>query len=343
MGISSYQLPVHNNKNQNIATILHGAYGDYFEQLLCIVDLAEKNSQHNFLLFFANPYRMQEFLKLDLSFAYKVALTTEIEQSDIDFFYQFQVLDIELKEEVLSTLQPETLKKFDLKNNLLPHIYMNTMQANKRERFSLPFSKAGEESYADIKSHLPKNFYHKKTIGFMWRYRSANGAVNPMFMPDENTLKTKYSKVLEEAINKWDCNVLVAGMKVITTEENKYVVDAKFPEYGLNFQHENLHYLPGKGWLAEVELIAQCDIVICNPSGFSEAIFLKGKECIVVDPPLHYALKTIKNGFPLFDIGFKRLSQLQTLLRSIFQKHSVEFLNKKIEKTFKNSRKTTLR
>lgn len=326
MGISSYQLSVNNNKNQNIATILHGAYGDYFEQLLCIVDLAEKNSQHNFLLFFANPYRMQEFLKLDLSFAFKIALTTEIEQSDIDCFYQFQVLDIELKEEVLSTLKPETLKKFDLENNLLPHIYMNTMQASKRERFSLPFSKSGEESYADIKAHLPTDFFDKKTIGFMWRYRSANGAVNPMFMPDENTLKTKYSEVLEDAIAKWDCNVLVAGMKVKTTEENKYVVDAKFPEYGLNFQHQNLHYLPGKGWLAEVELIAQCDIVICNPSGFSEAIFLKGKECIIVDPPLHYVLKTIKNGFPLFNIGIKSYNQIKNLFRCIFQRQTKDYL-----------------
>lgn len=332
MGVSSYQLTINNNTKQNIATILHGAYGDYFEQLLCIVDLAEKHPQHNFLLFFANPYRMQEFLKLDLSFAFSVALTTEIEQSEIDIFYQFQVLDIELKEEVLSTLKPETLNKFNLENNLLPHIYMNKIQANKRERFSLPFSKTGIESYNDIKSHLPANFYDKKTIGFMWRYRSANGAVNPMFMPDENTLKAKYSEVLEEAVKKWDCNVLVAGMKVKTTEENKYVVDAKFPEYGLNFQHENLHYLPGKGWLAEVELIAQCDIVICNPSGFSEAIFLKGKECIVVDPPLHYVLKTIKNDFPLFGIGLGNISQVIELYRSIFQRHTKNYLTKKINK-----------
>ncbi|MCI2282216.1 hypothetical protein L3081_00880 [Colwellia sp. MSW7] len=245
MKLSPYQIK-NNEKPQNIATILHGAYGDYFEQLLCIVDLAEKYSHHNFLLFFANPYRMEEFLKLDLSFAFKAALSTEIEQNEIDYFYQFQVLDAELKEEVLATLKPDTLKKFDLENNLLPHIYMNTMQAKKQKRFSLPFSLSGQKSYTEIKAHLPADFFDKKTIGFMWRYRSANGAVNPMFMPDENTLKTKYSEILEKAITRWNCNVLVAGMKVKTTEENRYVVDAKFPEYGLNFQHENLHYLPGK-------------------------------------------------------------------------------------------------
>lgn len=337
MDISSYRLK-NNNNTQNIATILHGAYGDYFEQLLCIVDLAENHPHHNFLLFFANPYRMEEFLKLDLSFAFKVALATEIEQHNIDFFYQFQIHDAELKAEILATLQPVTLKKFDLENNLLPHIYMNKVQARKRTRFSLPFSASGEESYTKIRTYLPKNFFDKKTIGFMWRYRSANGAVNPMFMPDENTLKTKYSEVLEEAIAKWDCNVLVAGMKVKTTEENKYIVDAKFPEYGLNFHHENLHYLPGKGWLAEVELIAQCDIVICNPSGFSEAIFLKGKECVVVDPPLHYVLKTIKNGFPLFGIGIKSLNQILNLVRCILQRQTKTYLRKVINLNFESKK-----
>ena len=81
--------------------------------------------------------------------------------------------------------------------------------------------------------------------------------------------------------------------------------------------------------LAEVELIAQCDIVICNPSGFSEAIFLKGKECIVVDPPLHYVLKTIKNRFPLFNIGLGNISQIIELYRSIFQRHTKNYLTKK--------------
>jgi len=330
-----YQLK-YNNNPQNIATILHGAYGDYFEQLLCIVDLAERNPQHNYLLFFANPYRMEEFLKLDLSFAFKIALVDKIEKSIIDSFYQFQVLDIELKEEVLSSLSAGTLKKIDLENNLLPHIYMNTVQEKKVKRFALPFSQSGKESYKDIRNQLPADFFKGKTIGFMWRYRSANGAVNPMFMPSEDELKDKYSEALKIAIEKWNCNVLVAGMKVKTTEKNKFIVDAKFPEYGLNFTHKNLHYLPGKGWLAEVELISQCDIVICNPSGFSEAIFLKGKECLIVDPPLHYVLKTVRNGFSLFGIGLKSLTQVKALLKSIFQQHSQVYLLKKIEEQFKS-------
>jgi hypothetical protein len=322
---------------QKLATILHGAYGDYFEQLLCFVDLAEKYPQHTYHLFFANPYRMEEFLKLNLKFAKTLALHTEIENTDIDVFYQFQIFDVELKEEVLSNLSRETLSKFDFKHNLLPHIYMRSMQDKKQKRFTLTFNQKGEQSYNDIGSTLTKDFFKNKTIGFMWRYRSAQGAVSPKFMPNENVLKDKYSTVLEQAIKQWDCNVLVAGMKVKTTEENRFIVDAKFPEYGLNFKHDNLHYLPGKGWLAEVELIAQCDIVICNPSGFSEAIFLKGKECIVVDPPLHYVLKTIKNRFPLFNIGLGSPAQITELLRSIFQRHSKQFLTDRINKVLSKS------
>jgi len=329
-----YRLKTNSKKTQNIATILHGAYGDYFEQLLCFVDLAENNPQHNYHLFFVNPYRMEEFLKVDLSFAITTALVDKIEEIEIDSFYQFQVLDIELKEEVLAKLSQQTLAKFDLTNNLLPHIYMNTIQEKKSKRFTLPFNNKGMESYKAIKAELPSDIFKGKTIGFMWRYRGASGAVNPLFMPSEETLKSKYSEIIENAINTWGCHVLVAGMKVKTTEKNKHIVDAKFPEYGLNFQHEDLHYLPGKGWLAEVELITQCDIVICNPSGFSEAIFLKGKECVVVDPPLHYTLKTIKNGFPLFNIGFRNLSQLSSLFRCVFQRHTKNYLNKIINNLF---------
>ena len=336
MTLTSYKIE-NSDKPQSVATILHGAYGDYFEQLLCFADLAEKYSQHSYHIFFANPYRMEEFLKLDLNFAKTLALHTEIENTDIDVFYQFQIFDVELKEEVLSNLSKETLSKFDFKHNLLPHIYMRSMQDKKQKRFALTFNQKGEQSYNDIGSTLTKDFFKNKTIGFMWRYRSAQGAVSPKFMPSENVLKDKYSTVLEQAIKQWDCNVLVAGMKVKTTEENRFIVDAKFPEYGLNFKHDNLHYLPGKGWLAEVELIAQCDIVICNPSGFSEAIFLKGKECIVVDPPLHYVLKTIKNRFPLFNIGLGSPAQIAELLRSIFQRHSKQFLTDRINRVLSKS------
>ena len=275
---------------------------------------------------------MQEFIKLDLSFAKTVALHNQIETVNIDTFYQFQIFDQELQEDVLSTLSKETLSKFDLNHNLLPHVYMNKIQAKKKQRFKLHFTEVGKEHFDSIAKTLPKDLFKGKTIGFMWRYRSRGGAIKPLFMANEDTLRDKYSSILKQAINQYNCHVLVAGMKVKTTEKNRRVVDAKFPEYGLNFQHENLHYLPGKGWLSEVELISRCDIVICNPSGFSEAVFLKGKDCVVVDPPLHYVLKTIKNGFPLFGIGIKNLKQIVLVFRIVFQLQSEKHLLKKLKK-----------
>ncbi|WP_456379775.1 hypothetical protein [Thiolapillus sp.] len=328
----SYRLA--SEKGGNIATILHGAYGDYFEQLLCIVDLARKHPEKSFHVFFANHYRMDEFTKLDLDFAKTVAYVDKIEDTPVDIFYQFQVFDEELNEEVLTRLSPDTLAKIDRKNNLLPHVYMKHMQPESIHHSVLPWSEKGLKSFQTILSTLPADIFSGKTIGFMWRYRSAGGAVKPLLMPSEKTLINKYSQVLRQAIDDWNCHVIVAGMKVKTTEENKFYVDAKFPEYGLNFTHENLHYLPGKGWLAEVELISQCDIVLCNPSGFSEAIFLKGKNCIVVDPPLHYVLKTIKNGFPLFNIGYRTTEQTSLLLRCIPGMQGTDYLRKKIHSCF---------
>lgn len=336
MDINNYQLTVNSKKCQNIATILHGAYGDYFEQLLCIADLIKKNPQHKFHLFFANKHRMIEFSKLDLGLfaTVAVAVADTIESIDIDLFYQFQVFDAELKEEVLDHLSEATLSKMNRNVNLLPHIYMHKIQEQKKNRFPFVFNELGKDNFQEILSTLPKNTFQGKTIGFMWRYRGKNGAVSPFLMPDKEVLINKYSQVFRSAIEEWNCNIIIAGMKVITTEENINIVDRKFPEYGLNFQHENLHYLPGKGWLAEVELLSQCDIVICHPSGFSEAIFLKGKECLAIDIPLHYVLKTIKNSFPLFDIGLTNLKQLSILFRSIFQRHTKQFLNKKINIVF---------
>ena len=329
----NYQIK-NNIKPQKIGSILHGAYGDYFEQLLCLADLAKKNSQHTYHLFFENKYRMEEFLKLNIGFADSTLYVDDIGTISVDQYYQFQIFDSELKANVLNKLSLESKEKFDFSYNLLPHIYMNKIQEKKNIRFDLPFTEAGQEAIKDIALSLPEDIFKGKTIGFMWRYRAPNGAVNPIFMPDEEVLREKYSQVLKQAIKEWDCQILVAGMKVKTTNKNKHIVDAKFPEYGLNFEHKNLHYLPGKGWLAEVELITKCDIIICNPSGFSEAIFLKGKECIIVDPPLHYVLKTIKNSFPLFNIGIKSYTQIKTLIRCLFQRHTYKYLNNIINDRF---------
>jgi hypothetical protein len=329
-----YQLKLDTNTPSNVATIFHGAYGDYFEQLLCIVDLAQKHPEHAFHLFFANQYRFNEFQKLDMSFAASVELAEKIEDTNIDIFYQFQVFDQELQDDILSKLSDSTLEKLDRTTNLLPHIYMQNIQALKKQRFTLPFSKLGTDSFNDALSTLPADIFKGKTIGFMWRYRDPNGAVSPFLMPDKQVLVKKYTDVFKEAIETWGCNVIVAGMKVKTTERNKFYVDKKYPEFGLSFEHDNLHYLPGKGWLAEVEIMAKCDIVICNPSGFSEAIFLKGKECIVVDSPLHYVLKTIKNGFPLFNIGLKSWTQIVVFVRNLLQLHNKSFLTRSINKLF---------
>jgi len=314
------------SEQADIGTILHGAYGDYFEQIHCIRHLQVQNPSLRFHLFFANPYRMEEFEKLDLSFAVTRRLHTELEDAKIDRFYQFQVNDIELRVDILDQLSDSVLGKFDRKNNLLPHVYMRRFMFPNYRNFNISFTEQGLANIRDIERGLPPGFFSKRTVGFMWRYRSKSGAISPRFTRPAEDLREKYSLVLEEVADRWDCNVLVAGMNVETTEANKYYVDAKFPEYGLNVRNDRIHYLPGKGWLAEIELLSRCDVVVCNPSGFSEALFLKGKECLLVDPPLHYVLKTVKNGLPLFGIGARSTAQMLTTLRAGTRAHSAKYI-----------------
>gem|GEM_PF-1298433 len=324
---SNYDLNIGSTNKKTVGTILHGAYGDYFEQLLCISDLASKNNNHEFIIFFANKYRMKEFSKLDYPFASKTLHVSEIKNNPIDIFYQFQINDKELQEEVFKKLPPETLSKFDFECNLLPHVYMRYIT---QKPFQLLFNDKGCESIEKIKETLPSNFFDSLTIGFMWRYRKKGGAIKPYLMPSEETLVEKYSALFKYVVEELNCNVLIAGMNVKTTDENRFFVDAKFPEFALNYHHEKVCYLPGKSWLAEVEVLSKCDIVICNPSGFSEAIYLLGKDCILVDPPLDYLLKMLKNRAPVFNIGISNPSQIKELLLNTCQLKSLQYLKDNI-------------
>jgi len=333
---TNYALKLNKGLKKTVGTVLHGAYGDYFEQLLCFTHLAKCHPEHDFIVFFANEYRMKEFTKLNYVFAKKIALASEIENTEVDIFYQFQAKDKELQEGVFDKLSMKTLAKFDFQHNLLPHVYMRSI---KNQFFDLSFNKQGIESIERISKTLPEEFFDAPTIGFMWRYRKKGGAIKPYFMPEEVTLVEKYSEIFDYAINELNCNVLVAGMNVKTTDENRFFVDAKFPEFSLNLKSNNLSYLPGKSWLAEVEILSKCDIIICNPSGFSEAIHLLGKKCILVDPPLDYMLKMLKNRAPVFNIGIQTFSQINELLLNIFQLKSKSYLKKVLAKHFDNPTK----
>lgn len=321
-------------RDATVGSILHGAYGDYYEQLLCLLDWKQQGGCKQLRLFFANPHRKAEFDLLDLT---PWASCYDIEQLgkvQVDQFVQFQIHDQELNQECLNQLPQALRNQFDFTHNLLPHLYFRDV-AKQRGLSSLSFpqwNQQGEQRYQEIQqqSQLSSEIFADKTLGLMWRYRSPGGAIKPLFQQAQTELVEKYSQLAEYAIQQLGCQVIVAGMRVKTTDENRFRVDAKFPEFGLNFEHPKLHYLKGLGWLSEIALLGRCDYILCNPSGFSEALFLQGKNCELVDPPLHYVLKTLKNRFPLFDIGVDSAARLSNSFRAVWGRSSQSYLQQQL-------------
>src|ERR1700733_14024984 len=110
-----------------VGSILHGAYGDYYEQMVCLRHLKRLFPNVKLVLFFATESRRRELQVFDLSFADEVHPVTEICNVPVERFLQFQIRDRELNEDVLSKLPPEMLAKFDLKRNLKPWSFVRAI------------------------------------------------------------------------------------------------------------------------------------------------------------------------------------------------------------------------
>jgi hypothetical protein len=136
--------------------------------------------------------------------------------------------------------------------------------------------------------------------------------------PSPEALREKYSRLLTLLIEETGCRVLVCGMNLKTTNENKFRTDCKFPEYGLNLPENSSIHLKGLSWALEMEILSRCDVCLCHASGFSEALYLKRPwHVYLVDPPLLYLLRLIRHRMPFFD--FYKTTCLMDLL---WQPHS---------------------
>src|SRR6516164_2737758 len=87
-----------------IGSILHGAYGDYYEQLVCLKHFKRTHPADRLILFFASEHRYQELKVLDLSFADKVHAASALTSVPVDRFLQYQIKDEELQADVLAKL-----------------------------------------------------------------------------------------------------------------------------------------------------------------------------------------------------------------------------------------------
>lgn len=287
-----------------IGSILHGAYGDYYEQAVCLKDFRIKHPDVRLKLFAAATNRLAELRVLDFSWADCFELWTEIPRESIDGFFQFQVKDRELQEEVLSHLPKDVRCKLDTDDNRLPWDYLRSiLPLGPRQQLEL--SEVGRGALPEVmrQNGIESEIFRQPTIGFLWRYRGEGGAVKTTLQSDAMELVAKYSRVFGRLIDDYGCHVLICGMKVARTAENMYRIDAKYPEYGLDLPVKFSTHLKGLSWALELEILSRCTVCVANPSGFSEALWIKRSSGVVlVDPPMHYVAKAIRHRAPFFNM-----------------------------------------
>ena len=291
-----------------VGSILHGAYGDYYEQAACLKHYALSNPETRIKLFAADPHRLEALRVLDFSWADCFELYTEIPKHQIDKFLQFQIKDRELRDEVLAKLPDDILSRMDSEKNLLPWRSLRSI---------LPLSSEQQLSLSDYgRNLLPDNMrengispevFRKPTIGFLWRYRASGGAISAKFQPDAARLVEKYSRLFRRLSETCDCRILVCGMKVERTSENMHRINAKYPPYGLDLPAGSSTHLKGLSWPLELEILSRCTVCVANPSGFSEALWIKrGSGVVLMDPPADYVAKALWHRAPFFNLDHLR-------------------------------------
>lgn len=305
---------------QIIASILHGAHGDYYQQSLCLKHMKKQNPDLRFKLFFAVPHRYQVFQVLDYSFAEHVGMWTDLPGQEFDRFHQFQVLDQELKEDVLDRLPPEVVDHLDRQTNHLPWRYLPRFFPPGPEDM-LELNEAGRELMAREMADkgIDEETFARPTIGVVWRFRGAGGAVHPFLQPPAEEMRRKYSQALTRLIEEFGCNVLVCGMNLKMEGETRIILDNKFPPFGLDLPAERVTYVNGLNFVINAEILSRCDLCLVHSSGFSEYVYMrKGGGMFLVDTPASYLLKMIKYRLPFFDYFSPRV-----FVRQWLRPHSV--------------------
>lgn len=300
------------NTRKRIGTIIHGALGDCYEQLCAIKILKERDPSPLWIAFFAIKDRMQAMQHFELDMIDELYLIDELGNVRVDEFFQFQIMDKELHENIFRHLSTDVKVKFDFSKNIKPWHYIRCHDYSK-SGLELDLSEAG-------KAYLPvcmeKNgvdgglFGQKLTVGFLWRYRAKTGAVKGYFQKHKDWILRTKSALFNKLIAEYDAHIFVCGMKrndghTVNDEKAVFVQGeyiAKYTNDELDVPGDHVTYLKGLGYAAEMEIISHCDISFLMPSGFSEPIWMKRMNpVLMVDPPPVYMAKMFLNRMPLFD------------------------------------------
>ena len=288
---------------RTVGSILHGAYGDYYEQMICLRELKRLRPNLRQVLFFESDSRRKELAVFDLSFADEIRGIDALATVPVDRFMQFQVLDQELNCHVLSRLPADLLAKFDRQYNLKPWSVLGQLYRTNRPACDLPLSPEGHRRLPECLAQSgidPAIFRHRFTVGFLWRHRKPGDPISTFLQAPEDVILRTKSELLTRLVKEQSAVALIAGMNVRTTEENRERTDCKFTEQRLAVP--SAIYLKGASWGLELEIMRQCSLCLVMASGFSEALLMKRTgPTILLDPPPVYIAKLLWNRMPLFD------------------------------------------
>lgn len=285
------------------ASILHGAYGDYYEQAVCLKSFRLSHADARIKLFAAAPHRLAELRVLDFSWADCFEMFTELPNHKFDGFLQFQAQDWELRKHVLEKLPSAVSREIESGPNLIPWKSLRSILPLSSGQ-QLVLSDVGRRTLAQVMrdSAISPEIFQRPTIGFLWRHRSSGGAIRGNRI-DPSELVAKYSRLFRRLIDAYGCHILICGMKVTRTRDNMHRIDAKYPEYGLDLPPEFSTHLKGLSWALELEILSRCTLCVANPSGFSEALWIRrGGDVLLTDPSPHYLAKALWHRVPLFNL-----------------------------------------
>jgi len=299
---------------RKIGSILHGAYGDYYWQATSLKLLVERNPGTQLYLFSADPARRLPLQKLDFSFAERFLSWEEMPSTPVDEFLQYQVLDSELKQDVLDHLPADLLTKIDrTRNRIFYDDLRGFLPLKPCHRLQLSEEGRQEVLLAMEQYGIPKDLFRtRKTVAFVWRFRHRGAAINPIGQPSVESLVEKYSRVFRRLIDEFDCHVLITGMNPVSSRTSLSLVDPKYAPFGLDLPAERCTYLKGRNWVADLEILSRCTAAAVMASGISEALDThRGGGAILLDPPLHYVLVLLKYRVALYNFmtprGFWRI------------------------------------
>src|SRR5271170_2685855 len=304
-----------------IGSVLHGAYGDYYEQMICLRHVKRLLPDVKLVLFFASESRRRELQVFDLSFADEVHPVADICNVPVERFLQFQIRDRELNDDVLSKLPANVLAKFDLTRNLKPWTFVRTIYRQSPDDCDIPLGPHGMQRLPQCfqdngldESKFPEGF----TVGFLWRYRRPGGHFSTKFQTPQEVMHRTKSELFSALVQQHGAKIIVAGMNLQLTEENRERTDCKYTDRRLAVPDDACVYLKGLNWGLELEIMRRCSLCIVMPSGFSEALFMKRRgRTILVDPSPSYLIKSALNRTP-----FVKARSLRDVMYWLHQPHT---------------------